>query len=199
MDTLNDRSVHSFDRSHPMQKTYYLTTSIIPTSNRIELDVPDTLIGQSVELVMVVPTREGLIEYYRRSANRQESVNIDTQSTYTHGMNPKRGDIWLVNLDQTVDAEAQKVRPVVVLSLSCIDDFPLKIVLPITDWNSSYESDAYHVKLESSNETELGREFAVNVLQSKILDARHFIKEIGFVGEEDLKKMRDALIAATKS
>jgi mRNA interferase MazF len=182
-----------------MKKTYYLTTSTVLTSNRLEVDVPDSLIGHTVELIMIVPTREGLIEYYRQLQNRQELVNIDTQSTYTHGMNPKRGDIWLVDLDQTDDVENRKVTPVVVLSLACIDDFLLKIVVPITDWKPSFEQTGCHVRLLPSNDNRLGKESAVNVLQSRVLDVRYFIKEIGFVVEEDLKKMRDVLIVATEN
>jgi mRNA interferase MazF len=113
-------------------------------------------------------------------------------------MSPKRGDIWLVNLDETIDVENRKVRPVVVLSLACIDDFPLKIVVPITDWEPSFEPTGCHVRLAPSNDNRLGKESAVNVLQSRVLDVRYFIKEIGFAVEEDLNKMRDVLIAVTK-
>jgi mRNA-degrading endonuclease toxin of MazEF toxin-antitoxin module len=49
-------------------------------------------------------------------------------------MLPKRGEIWLVNLDPTVGAEIQKTRPAIVISSDYIGKLPLKLVVPITDW-----------------------------------------------------------------
>jgi mRNA interferase MazF len=47
-------------------------------------------------------------------------------------MLPKRGEIWLVNLDPTVGAEIQKTRPAIVISSDCIGKLFLKLVVPIT-------------------------------------------------------------------
>lgn len=47
--------------------------------------------------------------------------------------NPKRGEIWLVNLEPTIGAEIRKTRPAVVVSSDFIGKLPLKLVvlLPI--------------------------------------------------------------------
>ena len=52
-------------------------------------------------------------------------------------MLPKRGEIWLVNLDPTVGAEIQKTRPAIVISSDYIGKLPLKLVVPITIRESS--------------------------------------------------------------
>jgi mRNA interferase MazF len=56
-------------------------------------------------------------------------------------MLPKRGEIWLVNLDPTVDAESQKTRLAIVISSDYIGKLPLKLVVPIIDWKYSFASD----------------------------------------------------------
>jgi hypothetical protein len=40
-----------------MKQTHYLTSTIL-TSNRLELDVPDLSIGQTVEVIVIVPELE---------------------------------------------------------------------------------------------------------------------------------------------
>nr|WP_310487775.1 type II toxin-antitoxin system PemK/MazF family toxin [Chamaesiphon sp. VAR_69_metabat_338] len=44
-------------------------------------------------------------------------------------MLPRRGEIWLVNLDPTVGAEIQKTRPAIVISSDYIGKLPLKLVV----------------------------------------------------------------------
>ncbi len=56
-------------------------------------------------------------------------------------MLPKRGEIWLVNLDPTVGAEIQKTRPAIVISSDYIGKLPLKLMVPITDWKDSFALD----------------------------------------------------------
>jgi len=47
--------------------------------------------------------------------------------------NPRRGDIWLANLDPTVGAEIQKTRPCVVISPPEMNDYlRTLIVAPMT-------------------------------------------------------------------
>ncbi len=41
-------------------------------------------------------------------------------------INPKRGEIWLINLDPTIGAEIKKTRPAVVVNSDYIGKLPLK-------------------------------------------------------------------------
>ena len=76
----------------------------------------------------------------------------------------KRGDIWLVNLDPTVGAEIQKTRPAIVISSDYIGKLPLKLVVPITDWKDSFESDLWHIRLDPSSENGLAKPSAADAL-----------------------------------
>jgi mRNA interferase MazF len=46
--------------------------------------------------------------------------------------NPKRGEIWLVDLNPTRGQEIQKTRPVVIISSDFLSPIPLRIIIPIT-------------------------------------------------------------------
>ena len=45
--------------------------------------------------------------------------------------NPKRGEIWLVDLNPTRGQEIQKTRPVVAISSDIFNPIPIKIIIPI--------------------------------------------------------------------
>ncbi|NCB47644.1 type II toxin-antitoxin system PemK/MazF family toxin [bacterium] len=51
----------------------------------------------------------------------------------------KQGEIWYINLDPTIGAEIQKVRPAVIFNDNALGKLPLKIIVPITDWKQRYE------------------------------------------------------------
>lgn len=46
----------------------------------------------------------------------------------------KRGEIWQVNLDPTIGAEIQKLRPAIIVNDDSIGILPLRVIIPITDW-----------------------------------------------------------------
>jgi mRNA interferase MazF len=56
------------------------------------------------------------------------------------GPAPKRGEIWQVRFDPASGAEIRKVRPAVVVSVDAVGRLPLRIVVPITDWQPRYAS-----------------------------------------------------------
>ena len=71
---------------------------------------------------------------------------------------PKRSEIWRVNFDPGKGSEIQKVRPAVVVSDNSIGKLPLKIVVPITGWNSAFEFSPWFVKLQATQMNGLGRQ-----------------------------------------
>jgi mRNA interferase MazF len=51
---------------------------------------------------------------------------------------PKRGEIWLVDLNPTRGQEIQKARPAVIISAEIFNPIPLRIVIPITSWQEKF-------------------------------------------------------------
>lgn len=59
----------------------------------------------------------------------------------------KQGDIWLINLDPTVGAEIKKTRPAIIVNDNSLGKLPLKIIVPLTDWNDRYIIAPWMVKI----------------------------------------------------
>jgi mRNA interferase MazF len=110
-------------------------------------------------------------------------------------MLPRRGKIWLVNLDPTVGAEIQKTRPTIVISSDYIGKLPLKLVVPITDWKDSFGSDLWHIRLDPNSENGLTKPSAADALQARSLDVRRFIRKIGTLPGSDLQEIVRAIAA----
>ena len=92
---------------------------------------------------------------------------------------PKRGEIWQIDLDPTVGAEMQKVRPVVVMSSDIAGKLRVKLIAPITGWDSRYAGNFWHVRIIPNQNNGLSKESAVDVLQSRGVDVARFIKKLG--------------------
>ena len=108
---------------------------------------------------------------------------------------PKRGELWLVSLDPTIGAEIQKTRPAVVISSDYIGKLPLKLVIPVTDWKESFESDIWHIRLEPSVENGLSKISAADALQTRSVDKRRFVRQLGVITATELAEMTRAIAA----
>ena len=78
---------------------------------------------------------------------------------------PKRSEVWLINLDPTIGSEIRKTRPSIVVSSDAIGKLPIKLIAPITDWKSWYESNLWHVKIEPDERNGLSKISAIDTLQ----------------------------------
>ena len=60
-------------------------------------------------------------------------------------MTPRRGEVWLVDLDPTRGAEMRKTRMVLVLSSNALGVLPIKLGVPITQWQPGFAHHLWHV------------------------------------------------------
>ena len=109
-------------------------------------------------------------------------------------ISPKRGEIWLVDLNPTRGQEIQKTRPVVIISAKIFSPLPLRIVIPITSWQEKFSDRLFMVKIEASPENQLGRDSAGNVLQVRSISTERFVKQLGQVSDEVLQELLAGLI-----
>ncbi|WP_008313238.1 type II toxin-antitoxin system PemK/MazF family toxin [Leptolyngbya sp. PCC 6406] len=93
--------------------------------------------------------------------------------------NPRRGDIWLVDLDPTRGQEIRKTRPVVVISTDIFAPIPLRIVIPITTWQDKFDRRPFMVKLPATENNGLAKDSAANVLQVRSLSTQRFTQRLG--------------------
>lgn len=93
--------------------------------------------------------------------------------------NPRRGEVWDVDFDPTVGTEINKTRPAVVLSINNIGHLPIKLVAPITGWQSKFSGNIWLVNVKANRTNGLTKESAVDTLQIKGVDVRRFLTKRG--------------------
>lgn len=102
---------------------------------------------------------------------------------------PKRGEIWLVDLNPTRGQEIQKTRPAVVLSSNIYQPIAVRIVIPITTWQEKFIARPFMVKIPPTPENGLDRDSAGNVLQVRSVSTERFVKWLGQVEDGQLKEL----------
>lgn len=106
---------------------------------------------------------------------------------------PRRGEVWLVNLDPTIGTEIRKTRPAVIVSSNMIGRLPIKLVAPITDWKEVFGSNAWHIRLEPNPTNGLTKVSAVDTLQLRGLDEQRFLRRLGLIEDEVMVRIAAAI------
>jgi mRNA interferase MazF len=113
-------------------------------------------------------------------------------------MNPRRGEIWLVDLNPTIGQEMQKTRSVAIIGTNVIDEIALRIVIPITSWQEKFAYRLFMVKISPTPGNELSQESAGNVLQVRSLSNQRFIRQLGMLESESLRELVAGLAILTE-
>ena len=104
---------------------------------------------------------------------------------------PRRGEVWLVNLDPTIGVEIQKTRPAVIIQNDIQNRYsPLTIVLPLT---SAVKRLGPTTVLVHPPEGGLDRPSVILVNHIRAIDQRRLIKRLGRLTPETLDKVAQAL------
>lgn len=94
-------------------------------------------------------------------------------------VNPRRGDVWLVDFDPSVGDEIRKCRPAVVVSSNSVGRLRLKLVAPVTEWKDQYAYDVWHVRLDPDGRNGLTKTSAVDALQLHSVDHQRLVRRLG--------------------
>lgn len=108
---------------------------------------------------------------------------------------PKRGEIWDIDLNPTKGREISKTRPAVVISSDGIGKLRLKIIVPITEWQSSFEGNLWHVPLQPTVFNGLTKNSAADALQARSVSLERFVKRRGRTTKQELEEIVQALAA----
>ena len=107
--------------------------------------------------------------------------------------NPKRGEIWRVDFNPTIGAEIRKQRPAVIISSDFLGKLPLKIVVPITEWNDAFENNLWHIKFLPSSTNGLDKPSAADAFQVRSVSLNRFVEYCGRITETELAEITEAL------
>lgn len=94
-------------------------------------------------------------------------------------IDPKRGEIWLVDLEPTRGSELQKIRPVAVLSSNAIHSLSVRVAVPLTGWQEHFALAPWKVRVESDAQNKLSKTSAADSLQIRCLSLERFSKRLG--------------------
>lgn len=101
----------------------------------------------------------------------------------------KRGEVWRVNLDPTVGAEIKKTRPCVIVNRDSIGILPLKVVVPITTWQESFENAVWLIPIQASRSSGVDKKSAVDTFQVRSISQKRFVEKLGELSGEDMAKI----------
>ncbi|CAC9485231.1 Death on curing protein, Doc toxin [uncultured Gammaproteobacteria bacterium] len=105
----------------------------------------------------------------------------------------KQGDIYLINLDPTIGSEMKKTRPCIILNSNSIGKLPLKIIAPITDFKTHYESVPWMVTLKPNTDNNLKKISSIDLFQVRSLSQKRLVKKVGTVKQDILDACKNAL------
>ena len=105
----------------------------------------------------------------------------------------KIGDIVWVNLDPTLGDEIKKKRPVVVINNGHEKHLRLAIVVPLTTWTASWESNPFFVSLNPSKENGLKKRSAVDCFQIRAVNHQRVVDRLGSVTPFEMTQIKKSL------
>ena len=107
--------------------------------------------------------------------------------------NPKRGEVWLVDLDPTRGQEIKKQRPVVFLSADPIGSTGLRIVVPLTGYREKHEKYPWCVPLRKNSRNGLDKDSMSDAFQVKCVSVERFIHRMGTLSADTIKQIAEAV------
>lgn len=106
---------------------------------------------------------------------------------------PRRGQIWMVQFDPSVGSEIRKLRPAVVVSVDTIGRLPLRIVVPVTDWQVAFAKLPWFVHLPASSANGLIKDSGADSFQVKSVSENRFVRCLGLVTSSQLDDIASAV------
>ena len=97
------------------------------------------------------------------------------------GPHPRRGEVWTVNFDPTKGAEIGKTRPVLVISADGVGRLPLRIVVPITNWRSSFAQSHSFTHIQPNAANGLTKPSGADAFQVKSVSLDRFDQKLGIL------------------
>lgn len=108
-------------------------------------------------------------------------------------MNPRRGEVWHVDLEPTRGVEIQKMRPCIVVSADTAGTLPIRLVTPLTGWQSGFDGKFWFVKIKAGV-AGLTKDSAADTLQTRGVDVLRFGTYHGTLPSDVMREVTNALL-----
>jgi len=106
---------------------------------------------------------------------------------------PRRGEVWTLQFDPTKGAEIGKTRPAVVVNPPSIGRLPLRIVVPITAWKTSFAAVPWLVYLKPTKGNGIRKESAADCFQVKSVSLARFVDCLGTLRADEIEEISAAI------
>ncbi len=104
---------------------------------------------------------------------------------------PKRGSVYLVNLDPTIGSEIKKTRPAVIIQNDVGNQYsPVTIVAPITSGERAAYTGEVEVKAPEEN---LGINSLILLSQIRAIDKDRLVKYLGSLDSDTMRRVDRAI------
>lgn len=118
--------------------------------------------------------------------------------TLTTTSDPKRGEVWRVDLEPTRGDEIRKIRPAVVVSADTIGRLRLRIIVPITDWKDQFGTLPWMVPLDPDPASGLTKPSAADGFQIRSVSLGRMVARLGTLPDETLDAITTAVALCIK-
>jgi len=106
----------------------------------------------------------------------------------------QRGEIWLVNLDPTIESEIRKMRPAVIISRDLVGILPLKVIIPFTEWKDRYAQASWMVKINVDEQNGLSKTSTADTLQIRSVSQQRLVQKVGVLSSIQVSKIVHAVM-----
>ena len=102
---------------------------------------------------------------------------------------PRRGEVWQVDLEPVRGSETGKSRPAVVISDEQLGRLGTRLVVPITGWKPAYTNYVWMTPLEPTAQNGLTKPSAADALQLRVASVERFTARLGTLPAEDVDEI----------
>ena len=106
---------------------------------------------------------------------------------------PRRGEVWLADLEPARGQEMNKVRPVVVLSSDEISTLDVMLVAPITGMTPNKAGKAWLVQVRPTKTNGLEKASCADAMQVRGVSTGRLSRKLGRLSREDLQEVAAAV------
>ena len=105
-----------------------------------------------------------------------------------------QGEVWLVDLEPTIGAEMNKIRPVLIINDNELGKLPLKVIVPITGWKEHYNIAPWMVKIEPNEINGLSKVSSMDCFQIRSVSQDRLVKKIGRITFDEINKVQEGIL-----
>ncbi len=99
----------------------------------------------------------------------------------------------MVDFNPTRGAELYKERPAVVISSDGVGVLPVKLVVPLTEWQEKFAANVWHVKVEAPAGSGLDKVSAADAMQVVCASIVRFKRRLGVLPADLVEEIAAAI------